>query len=179
MKGAYQYYKEMPTWAKGVTVVGVLLVGYIAVKKGYQIVDNAIMKAKAKKSLKDIAVEQKVLEESGIRPSYSESQYKAWADSIQKQFDGCDVSMPVPVLPGVDLSYSGKVLYNILLQLKNDMDFLKLVKAWGTRTYDQCGWFTGDVENATLYAAVSDELRSGEIKILNETLAGQGISYRF
>lgn len=175
MNAAYKYYKELPAWAKGVTVVMGAVVAVVLGKRVYQIVDNAILKAKAKKSLKDVSNEQRKLQASGVSASFPASQYKAWADSIQNQFDGCDVSAPV----GDRLSKSGTTLYEIITNFKNDMDFLELVKAFGTRTYDQCGWFTGDVENATLYTAVTDELQSGEIKTINEALAKQGITYRF
>jgi hypothetical protein len=67
----------------------------------------------------------------------------------------------------------------IISKFKNDLDFLKLSTAWGVRTYDQCGWGTGNVENATLSKAISDELNEGEISKINGALAKQGIKYRF
>jgi hypothetical protein len=99
----------------------------------------------------------------------------AWADSIQKQFDGCDMSVGAG---GAVLTSSGQVLNDICIKLQNDADFLKLVAAYGVRTYDQCGYFTGDF-TGSLYQAVTDELSTSEVDAINKVLVKHNVTYRF
>lgn len=109
-------------------------------------------------------------------PTFTDAQFNIWADSIQQQFAGCDYSI---ALPG-QLTGSGKVLNNILKQLNNDADFAKLVITYGTREYDQCGiWPMSGNFRGNLNQAVTDELASNEISMLNSTLASRNIKYRF
>jgi hypothetical protein len=109
-------------------------------------------------------------------PTFTDSQYGIWADSIQQQFAGCDYSI---ALPG-QLTGSGKVLNNILKQLNNDADFAKLVIKYGVREYDQCGvWPMSGNFRGNLNQAVTDELASSEISMVNSTLASRNIKYRF
>jgi hypothetical protein len=180
----YQYYKSLPPWGKAVVVIGGVAIAWFGVitpiRKGIQ---NAIAKSKSKKTITDTVNE---LKNNTQAASFPDSQYKGWADQIAQQFDGCDYSSIVQYFIPVFIesySNSGKVLYGIINQLKNDKDFQKLVQAFGVRTYRDCGllgtWFAGKVSNVSLYAAVNDELNSEEIKGINALLESKGITYRF
>ena len=114
------------------------------------------------------------LASQGITPTFSEYQFKSWADSIRTQFNGCDLSFGTPWR----LTESGQTIYDIVKQFKNDADFLMLITVYGVRMYDQCGPFTGNFKG-NLYAAVKDELASDEIKTINSKLASNNITYRF
>jgi hypothetical protein len=178
MANAFDWYKQLPGWAKGLMVT---TAGGVVIYMGYKIysgVRQAIRKSQAAQSIKDVAGERKDLENSGVNASFGNSDYQGWASGIQTQFDGCDFSIPISFLPGKDLSYSGTFLYNILDKFKNNVDFLKLVEAWGIRTYSGC-LGTGNTTNVNLYAAVADELESGEITIINDLLKSKGITYSF
>lgn len=177
--GVFEYYKELPGWAKGLIVVGGAAVVGFTGWKVYKGVQGLADKAKANKSIKDVAGDLKSMQDSGQQQSFPESQYAGYASQIETQFAGCDFSAAVPFFPGKDLTYSGRALYNILDGFKNNVDFLKLVNAWGVRTYDACGLGTGDVKNVSLYGAVSDELSTDEIQIINDLLASKNISYKF
>lgn len=179
LKQLYEGFKTLPLWAKGVISVGVTGVTVYAGIKIYQGIKIAITKGKAQKSIANVGKERSTLEQQGQSATYADSQYKGWASDIETQFSGCDFSTPMPIFPGLDLSYSGQKLYNILNGFKNNVDFLKLVEAWGIRTYDACGIGTGDVTNVNLYGAVSDELNNGEIEIINDLLKSKAITYSF
>ena len=177
----YQYYKELPSWAK--VVIGGIAIAYFTTKQFI-----ARIKAQNKKKV-DMAtvVEQKKeinnLEKTGLRATFPDSQYKAWADAIKDAFDGCDPSLRVPILAPTSLwnknwSSSGAKFVNIIYKFKNDLDFLKLSEAWGVRSYDQCGWGTGDV-TGTLSNAVADELDETEVTAINNALAKQNIKYKY
>jgi hypothetical protein len=179
----YQYYTELPSWAKGIVVIGGIAIAYFTTKQFI-----ARIKAQNKKKV-DMAtvIEQKKeidnLEKTGLRATFSDSQYKAWADAIQNQFDGCDIdSSDFTIVGAIWKSFKGsnsaKKLISIISKFKNDLDFLKLSEAWKVRSYDQCGWGMGEV-TGTLSYAISDELNNSEIKDINSILVKQGINYKF
>ena len=178
----YQYYKELPTWAKGVAVVGVLvavgLVGYGIIKKLQQDAKNRA----AQKKLNDVRNELENQTNQGVVRSYPKSQYNAWAGELEDQFAGCDISIGAPfgiVSDYYDLSNSGKKLYDIASKLNNDIDYLELVDSFDIRTYDDCGIWNGDVENVTLNEAISNELNTSEIAFINNLMKNHSISYKF
>jgi len=176
-----QIYKDLPSWAKGVVVVGGLAVGYLFANQIIKKLRLDAEKRKAEEELNNTRYELQNQTEQGIVPSYPKSTYDAWAQSIEDQFDGCDFFIKVFPIGGDynELSNSAKKIYDIVDEMNNDRDFLELVDSFDVRTYDQCGWGTGNVENATLYKAVTDELNQDEINFINERLENRGITYKF
>lgn len=176
---AYGYWHDLPPWAKGVTaIVGIGVVVYSAalIRKG---IKQAVDTGKEAKSVKDANSDLAALKSSGMKQSYQDGQYTAWADKIEVQFSGCDFSIATG-LPGNSLTGSGQTLMAIIKLLKNDVDFLKLVSAYGVRKYDQCGtWPFSGTFTGSLFQAVSDELDSTEVKQINDQLQKQGISKNF
>jgi hypothetical protein len=173
---AVQFYNSLPPWAKGVVVVGGLAITYV-------IINGIVKKIKADASLKKergtVDFQNQELQNiinAGIRPTFPQSQYAQWADEIQNQFDGCDVS---PFSDSIGFfSNSGATLKSIVDNLENDADFLALQTAYDIRTYDQCGWWMGNV-TGTLSKAVNDELATNEIAKINEILESKGITYKY
>lgn len=177
----YQIWTDLPVWAKGVISVGGVAIVYFAARGVWKQFRKREEQGKARQTVREQKSEISDLQRKGLKASYAESQYKSWADRLQKQYDGADMKQNVfdydiPVLG--QWSGSGKVTAQIVGQLKNNLDFLKLSDAWGVRTYDQAGWFTGDF-TGTLAQAVNDELDNGEVNALNNILKKNGISYRF
>lgn len=184
MNKPLEFWKGLPTWAKGILAVGGAVAGYFAITSFINKLksDAAMQDAIATQRNQETELQQ--LQNSGVKPTYPISQYKQWADELQSQFDGCDFGVRIPVDPryfgGYFWSNSGAKIANIILQFKNDADYLALSTAWGaSRTYDQCGWGTGNF-TGNLSQAVTDELDTREIIALNEFLVSKGItSYRF
>ena len=165
---AFEYYKELPSWAKGVVVIGVLGVAFIVGNRIYKAIKEQQKNKDQRKTQDEQMKEKKNLQDLGMRLTYPVSQYRAWADAIQTQLSGCD-----------PFERSMSTIGNVIGKLKNDLDFLELSTAWGaSRTYDQCGWGMGDF-TGSFQQAVNDELRTVEINILNKTLQEKGIKYRF
>ena len=183
-----KYWDGLPNWSKGIIAVGGLAAVYFGVR-------GFINKIKSDASKADVIATQKDQEhelqhniDNGVSPTFPMSQFKQWADELQNQFDGCDVTFRAPFDPTLfepvlsNWSGSGAKLATIVLEFKNDSDFLALSTAWGpSRTYDQCGWnpfgdgnFTGN-----LAQSVTDELAQLEIDALNNYLAQKNIKYRF
>lgn len=109
-----------------------------------------------KNELKDVLKTQK--------PNYPDSTYKTWATTIASLLNGCDFH-----------SNDTKVA-NILLQIKNNADWLKLVQAFGTKTIESCG--IGDDYEANLPTILSRELGDSTIKAANVLFTKRGIDSR-
>lgn len=175
---AYKYYQELPQWAKGVIVVGVLTVTYIFVNQVIKKIRQEADKKKAEQGIASAADELNKMKSSGTPMSYPKSIYDGMASQLVEQFSGCDPSGTYPVYVYSDLSKSGKLLYDSINKMNNERDFLELLDSFGVRTYDDCGLW-GDIENATLYKAVSNELNTSEIKFINDLLKNRKITYQF
>src|SRR5882757_3604324 len=151
--GAYKAFMSQPKVARGIEIGLALVVTYFAARGIWKFIKTRLDTAKNQKTINDLKSDISALGNRGISPSFPDSQYQGWADKIQNQFDGCDFSVPALW----SYSTSGQTLADIIVQLKNDADFAKLVTAFGIRTYDQCGLWTGNF-TGNLFAAVSDEL---------------------
>ena len=183
MAKAMDIYKGLPPWAKGVSVLAILGITYLLGTQIIKYVKKDVDKKKAEADIKEVKNEIKDLEKAGEKLSYAKSQYSAWASQIQNQFDGCDISpatllFPASILGNKNMSNSGVLFGNLLWRLKNNLDFLALVDAYGVRTYDKCGLWNGDF-SGNLYQAVSDELDTSELIVINKLLSSKNIKYKF
>jgi len=164
----YSYYKELPSWAKGVVVIGGIAIVYFTAK---QLISRIRKQAEVKLQRETIDTQKKELDNllnTGARLSYPQSNYKAWADSIVEDFKGCDVGNHNVVNFG-----------NIIAKFKNNADFLALTTAFDIRQYPDClSWFNADFKG-NLNQAVRNEFNDKEIQMFNNTLASKNITYRF
>ena len=180
----YQYYTELPPLAKGVVVVGGLAVVYFAGTSILRKFKEAKLAKDSKESVKAADAEKRRLQNSGQRATYPKSQYQSWANAIHQAFEGCDPFGQIawgkdsPLGGLTYFSNSGYKVITTLNQLKNDIDYLELVTAWGVRTYDACGWFMGNIKDVDFGKALQEELSSGEIGDINKLLSKKGITYR-
>lgn len=102
------------------------------------------------------------LTKKGIKPTYTDSQYKIFANSLEESMNGWF---------GTD----EKAVHLILVKLYNDADFLKLNQAFGFRRME----FTlkyGDLSMWIRSDFADDKLG---FEICNEILKQRGITYRF
>lgn len=161
----YSYYKELPTWAKGVVVIGILGATYIFASQTIKKIKEQAKSKKLQQGVEDAKIELNDLAQQGVKPTITQSQADAFADKIAKQFKGADL-----------LLESYPTVLNIFKSLKNDADFLLLKKQFGIRTYDDA--FFGQVKDVTLEGAIQDELTTMRIASLNSQLKKQGITYQ-
>jgi hypothetical protein len=163
---AFSYYKELPSWAKGVVAIGGIgIVFYI----GYTLIRRIKSQAETIKMRETVVTQETELKDkldTGMKLTYGESQYKGWANQLAVEFAGCD-----------PFNASFGILINIIYKLRNDADFLKLCTSYDIRTYDQCGCCSDFKGN--LYEAVKDEFNNDDIIKLNKALTGQKITYQF
>jgi len=173
---AFDYYKELPSWAKGAVVVGVLGVTYIFASQIIKRIRQQAEDAKSRASLKNAETELKDLIKSGVAPTFPKSQFDAWAGQIQKQFEGCDFSATYHSSALPLASNSFLLVEKIIKQIKNNSDWLSLISAFGVRTYEGCMFYT--TVSGDLPKCIVDELSSQEIDVLNKLLTTKGISYK-
>lgn len=164
----YSYYTELPSWAKGVVVVGGIAIVYFTAKQFI----NRIKDQAEKKKQRDSVITQKSeldnMLKTGARLTYAPSQYKTWSNQIVENFRGCDVGNSNVVFFG-----------NVISKLRNDADFLALSTSFDIQTYKDCfSWFNADF-SGNLSQAVSNEFTDKEIQMFNNTLRDMKITYRF
>ena len=158
----YNYYKDLPPWAKGVVVVGGLGMVYIIGSKIY---------AATKPKTQDIVnIENDINKlEVKMQPSYGDASYDQYANTI---YNAQRTSM------GND---SGAIL-DVAKLMKNDLDIAKLVKAYGTRQDYAFGFPT---EKYGLFGAMRKGIESDlfgaysyRIGKVNSDWASKGITYQ-
>lgn len=174
MKGdALKYYNGLPSWARGVVVVGGLVVGYIAV--------NAIIK-KVTQNKKDAAALQEIntasgdlnaVISSGTKPTLNNSQLEAMSSAIIEASNGC----------GTD----NNMIYATFSKIKNDADILSFIKVFGLRKKTRCPFTSDTMENfwssntmpMSLSAMINSELDTTEIQKINDGFLAKGMKYQF
>lgn len=101
----------------------------------------------------DSVGETAALESQGVKKSYTQSQYNAFAGQLYYAMKGF----------GTD----EEVIYSVFSKMQNDLDVIALTNAYGIRDgYDLQGWLRGD-------------LSSSEMAKLNNILSNKGITKQF
>jgi len=168
--GVYKYYKDLPSWAKGIVVVGsAALLGYITFKI-YRKVFPTEQQKKNQELYKSIDADIKKAESLGQRPSFIDSNYVTLANTLEDS-----------MRQAIGDNY-GKVV-EIMKSMKNNLDVSKLVKAFGLRQNYLFGIDKGDPKD--LFAWINEELggeymglTSYRVTQINNDWAKKGISYR-
>ena len=118
-----------------------------------------------KQETKDVDTE---LEEAKKKTklSYPLSQYQAFAKIIE--------------IAGQDAGTDEKAIYSVFLKLKNNADYLQLVKAWGVarQVYPEWILFYSSGQKLSLQQFLRYEMDEKEIKKINYILTSKGIKYR-
>lgn len=166
----YKFYKDLPPWAKGVVVVGGGLVVFLVGKKLFKAVFPSESEKRNKQLFQDVNNEISKYQSSGQRPSFSDSQYETFANTIYNSMRyaaGDDYAT-------VELK---------LKQMKNNLDVAKLIKAFGKRQNYFFGIPTGD--QMDLFTFVQAELGNDyggltnyRVVRVNEDWKKKGITYQ-
>ena len=115
----YQYYKDLPQWAKGIVVVGGSAALFFVGKKLYTIVFPSAEEKRNAELGRNIDTEIGRLQNSQ-KATFPESTYNTLANTIYN-------SMKFAV--GDDYG----AVQDSLKKMKNDLDVAKLIKAFGSR----------------------------------------------
>lgn len=170
-----EYYKGLPSWSKGiVAVIGVSAAAFIAysiyrnIKNRRELVDASRASEQAKQEIDD-------LKRSGVGASYSKSQYETFAQKLVQAMDSCGTSEDS--------------VYSVFQAMKNKVDVLSLIAAFGVRYYQPCpttnpvSFLKFQLDNKAFGGGIATwleyDLTSTEIKKINNILASKGINYTF
>lgn len=107
------------------------------------------------------------LAQQGVKPSYGEAQYTSYANSLTSVFDGCTGAK--------DSDSFWMIVEPVFEAMKNDADVYALIKAYGVRTFDKCGVFTGDF-TGDLAASLGEKFSGAEGFIIGAG-AGKGMPW--
>ena len=167
---AYQYYKDLPPWAKGVVVVGGAVVVYLIGSKVYRAVFPTEAQKKNRELEKNIDSEISKMQGNGKKASFSDSNYNTFANTIYN-------SMRFAI--GDDYG----TVESTLKRMKNDLDVAKLIKAFGLKQDFFFGLPAGD--KMDLFTFVQKELGNEyggltnyRVKRINEDWSKKGILYQ-
>lgn len=117
---------------------------------GYYLIKSKFKKIETQKDIVENKAEIKVYEQQGEQPTYDNFEYNDMADDLYAALDGW----------GTDYTVVGEVIN----KLQNNVDFLKLVAAFGVRDgYGFQEWIDGDISTSNKQA-------------YNDTLAAKGIT---
>jgi len=118
-----------------------------------------------KKDVKKVEDDVTILKKQGQSPSYTEGSYNIFASQLLQAMAGY----------GTD----EQQIYRVMAKMSKDIDFAKLVTAFGVRTlpcdplrpFDNCG-------SGNLLELLSSELDDSEANYCNKILAKNGVKYR-
>jgi hypothetical protein len=172
-KGALRVYTELPQWAKGVVVVGGLVVGYIAVTAILRKIKEAKTKEESLAEVNNAATELNTQIKSGKGPTIQRSTAEVMSNAIVAASNDC----------GTD----EKQIYAQFDKVKNQADILLFVDVFGLRKKVRCpfsddpreSFFSADTPPMSLSAMINSELDATQISTVNNKLASKGITYKF
>ena len=166
-----KYYENQPSAVKVIVVAGLGLLGYSVYRtfKRDQDEKNASQAAAAAKS------ELQALAAQGIYPSYNDSQYEIYVNTLVQSMGGC----------GTDEG----MIYQVFGSMRNAADIRKLIIAFGVQYYQPCVW-TSPVSYAVwqvndkayggdIATWLSYDLGDSEIAKVNSILRTNGIDLQF
>lgn len=130
--------KGLPPWAKGLIAVSVTGVVIFVAYKLYKLLDKEKRqdRADAKDTVAETESEINRLLKAGQKPSKPISTYKSTASSIAEKLQGCESR----VAPETD------VIKMICSVVKKRLDWLVLVREFGVKQIDDCGYPSGSTE---------------------------------
>lgn len=160
---AYQYYKDLPGWAKGTVIVGGALIGFFVGKSIWDTVKKALAPPPVNlKEAKDAVSTLNALASQGQTPTQTDAQFQGYVSTLVTSMSGCFQSF-------VNVQ-------TVFSNLNNNADLYKLIAVFGTQTVNECLWGS---DTYSLSEALNARLNSAQVANINSILATKGISYSF
>lgn len=158
-KFAQQSFAGLPSWAKGIISVGIIAgVGYVIYKVTQKLGEEPKRDADEDKQIQtELEIE---IKKSPL--TYGPSQYATFANNIQEA--------------GYDVGTDEEAIYSIFRKIKNNADYLALLKAWGKPTRTVYEWGIG--RKKTLTQFLKSEMDNTEIRKINTILSNNKVKYR-
>ena len=171
----FDYYKELPSWAKGVVVVGGIAVSYIFISR-------TIARIRKAKDIKDVQKETDYankdlieLARRGIHPTIDKTQMEIIIKSLEDAMNGCGANQ--------------SRIENAFKKLNNEADLKLLIRDFGVRFYTPCAIsspisyaiYLSDNKHfgGTLATWLNYDLNTSDINSINKILADKKINFKF
>lgn len=175
-KGLIRVYTELPTWAKGVVVVGGMVAGYLIVTSIIGSIKGVKDKAKQEKEINTADADLRDQNQAGVVQTLSNSTLEAMSSAIVQASNDCGTNEDI-IVAQFD-------------NLQNEADMLAFVKIFGLRDKLRCPYSSDPYENKwcflscrtptmSLSSMLYSELSQGWIDTINKKLGQKGIKYRF
>ena len=172
-KGALRVYTELPSWAKGVVVVGGLVVTYLAVTSILKSIKAKKNKEESLAEVNNANSELNTQIQTGKGPTIQRSTAEVMANAIVAAANDCGTEE--------------KQMYAQFDKLNNQADILLFVDVFGLRKKVRCpftddpreSFFSANTPPMSLSAMINSELDATQIATINNKLASKGITYKF
>ncbi len=172
-KGALRVYTELPSWAKGVVVVGGLVVGYLAVTSILKSIKAKKNKEESLAEVNNANSELNTQIKTGKGPTIARSTAEVMANAIVSASNDCGTNE--------------KQIYAQFDKVNNQADILLFVDVFGLRKKVRCpftddpreSFFSANTPPMSLSAMINSELDATQIATINNKLASKGITYKF
>ena len=172
-KGALRVYTELPSWAKGVVVVGGLVVGYLAVTSILKSIKAKKNKEESLAEVNNANSELNTQIQTGKGPTIAISTAEVMANAIVAASNDCGTEE--------------KQIYAQFDKVNNQADILLFVDVFGLRKKVRCpfsddpreSFWSNSTPPMSLSAMINSELDATQIATINNKLASKGITYKF
>lgn len=169
----FQYYKELPAWAKGVVVIGGIAAIYVVGSQIVKAIKRGQDQRKQQEEIDAAKQDMDALAKSGVKPTLSKSNYESISSAIIDAVNGCGTSM--------------SKIKSQMSKLSNDADVLALITVFGLRKKQRCVFSDDPREDfwsdmtppMSLTAHLQSDLSNSDINDINKLLASKGIKYQF
>jgi hypothetical protein len=171
----YSYYKDLPSWAKGVVVIGGVGVIYIFAS---QIIKKVRQQAQLKFDLQESEsanTDLQILAQQGVKPTLSNTQIDNIINVLVESMNDCGTNE--------------ENVYNQFRKLNNLADVYALLKRWEIRYYRPCAitspisyakyQFNDKAFGGNLSSWLTYDLEASEIKKVNKILSDKNIKFQF
>ena len=144
-----------------VQLAPIALIGFI----GFKLYDKFFGDPNADKvklTVDQVKTEIQKKEDAGELPTFTQTQYNTFADTLSAAMEGM----------GTDET----TIYRVMAKMTTLLDVMKLVSAFGVRTYHEFLWIE---EQYNLGQWFQNELGASEMKKLNKILSDKKINFQF
>lgn len=158
-------FKKLPQWAQMIIILVILVVVFLILRELKKFIELRKSQAGARSEVNQNESRMTQLSQQGIVPTISRVDAEGMANAIQEAADGCDPS-----------GQGAQQIMARIYALQNEADWRQLVDAFGIRTWDNCGYFTGDVTGSLTTLMISD-LNTDELAEARRHLGQFGVTF--
>lgn len=167
-KTAGNVWSNLPAWAKGLIVIGGVVIAYKIVKPIIKAAGNTKLDPQIRDSKQEEQgwYQQAQTDAQSKAPTMNAAQMKALANKIWTTMDGYGTR-----------DYD---LINAFKQIKNNADFSGVSAAYGVRTLQPgygIGWMVASFKG-TMIQCIEEDASSSTIDTINKYLSSKGITYQ-